>query len=393
MTIPKYIPYGTQDINNEDIKAVNDVLKSDFLTQGPEIKKFEEAISAKVNAKYSLACNSATSALHMACMALNLSEGDTLWTSPNTFVASANCALYCKANIDFVDINPKTFNICIEKLHEKLIESKKNGTLPKILVIVHLTGRPCELDEISKLSKKYNFKIIEDASHAIGAEYKKSPIGSCKWSDITVFSFHPVKIITSGEGGMLTTNNKKLYERLSLFRTHGITKDSKNFKSKASGLWHYEQHLLGYNYRMTDIHAALGRSQLKRIDTFIKKRNDLAITYNSMLKNLSLDLPLLSSKNNLISSFHLYVIRLKEIEDIKRHAKIFKYLRDKGIGVNLHYTPVHLHPYYRSIGFKVGDYPEAELYGKSAISIPIHNKLTKKMQSYVVESIASALNN
>ncbi len=393
MNIPKYIPYGTQDINNEDIKAVNDVLKSDFLTQGPEIKKFEEAISAKVNAKYSLACNSATSALHMACMALNLSEGDTLWTSPNTFVASANCALYCKANIDFVDINPKTFNICIEKLHEKLIESKKNGTLPKILVIVHLTGRPCELDEISKLSKKYNFKIIEDASHAIGAEYKKSPIGSCKWSDITVFSFHPVKIITSGEGGMLTTNNKKLYERLSLFRTHGITKDSKNFKSKASGLWHYEQHLLGYNYRMTDIHAALGRSQLKRIDTFIKKRNDLAITYNSMLKNLSLDLPLLSSKNNLISSFHLYVIRLKEIEDIKRHAKIFKYLRDKGIGVNLHYTPVHLHPYYRSIGFKVGDYPEAELYGKSAISIPIHNKLTKKMQSYVVESIASALNN
>tara|TARA_B100000900_G_scaffold415958_1_gene448126 strand:- start:8499 stop:9680 length:1182 start_codon:yes stop_codon:yes gene_type:complete len=393
MNIPKYIPYGTQDINNEDIKAVNDVLKSDFLTQGPEIKKFEEAISAKVNAKYSLACNSATSALHMACMALNLSEGDTLWTSPNTFVASANCALYCKANIDFVDINPKTFNICIEKLHEKLIKSKKNGTLPKILVIVHLTGRPCELDEISKLSKKYNFKIIEDASHAIGAEYKKSPIGSCKWSDITVFSFHPVKIITSGEGGMLTTNNKKLYERLSLFRTHGITKDSKNFKSKASGLWHYEQHLLGYNYRMTDIHAALGRSQLKRIDTFIKKRNDLAITYNSMLKNLSLDLPLLSSKNNLISSFHLYVIRLKEIEDIKRHAKIFKYLRDKGIGVNLHYTPVHLHPYYRSIGFKVGDYPEAELYGKSAISIPIHNKLTKKMQSYVVESIASALNN
>ena len=388
----EFIPYGTQDINNEDIKAVNLVLKSDFLTQGPEIKKFEEAISAKVHAKYSLACNSATSALHMACMALNLFEDDILWTSPNTFVASANCALYCKANIDFVDINPNTFNICIEKLREKLIKSKKQGTLPKILVVVHLTGRPCELDEIGKLSKKYNCKIIEDASHAIGAEYKKFPIGSCKWSDITVFSFHPVKIITSGEGGMLTTNNKKLYERLSLYRSHGITKDSKNFKSKANGLWRYEQHLLGYNYRMTDIHAALGRSQLKRIDTFIKKRNDLAIEYDSMLKELPLNLPLLSSKDNLISSFHLYVIRLKEKQHIKRHAKIFKHLRDKSIGVNLHYTPVHLHPYYRRMGFKVGDFPEAELYGKTAISIPIHNKLTKKMQSYVVESITSALN-
>lgn len=391
MSSNQFIPYGTQDINAEDISAVNKVLKSAYLTQGPEIEKFEEAVCNKVNSKYSLACNSATSALHIACMALNLSKGDIVWTSPNTFVASSNCALYCGASIDFVDIDSKTLNICSEKLEKKLLYAKNKGKLPKIVILVHLTGRPCELDKIKKLSVKYKFKIIEDASHALGASYKKFPIGCCSWSDFTIFSFHPVKIITSGEGGMLTTNNKRLYKLSKLYRTHGITKNSSEFKLKSNGLWYYEQQLLGYNYRMTDIQAALGRSQLKRLDTFISKRNDIAEKYDLFLKDLPLSLPILSSKDNLLSSFHLYVIRLQEKKHINKHAQIFNYLRSNGLGVNLHYTPVHLQPYYRKFGFKKGDFPEAESYGKTAISIPIHNKLTKKMQLRVVDLIKDSL--
>ena len=388
----KYIPYGTQDINKDDIEAVTSVLKSDFLTQGPEIEKFEEEVALKVGAKHSLACNSATSALHIACMALDLSDGDIVWTSPNTFVASANCALYCGAQVNFVDIDPVTFNLCTKKLEKKLIHAERDDNLPKVIILVHLTGMPCDLQKVKDLSKKYKFKIIEDASHAIGAKYKKSPIGSCKWSDITVFSFHPVKIITSGEGGMITTNSTKLFDKFNLLRSHGITKDSSKFSLKSKGLWIYEQQLLGYNYRMTDVHAALGRSQLKRLDKFVQKRNDIALRYNNMLAELPLNLPLLSSGEQLRSSFHLYVIRLKEKKHLQKHSEIFAKLRDFGIGVNLHYTPVHLHPYYRKLGFKVGDFPESENYAKSAISIPMHNKLTHKLQNYVVDSLARSLN-
>ncbi len=388
-----FIPYGTQDLNSDDIKSVNKVLRSDFLTQGPEIEKFEDAVSKKVNSKYSVACNSATSALHIACMSLNLSDKDIVWTSPNTFVASSNCVLYCNAKIDFVDIDPTTFNICVNSLKKKLIESAKEGNLPKILILVHLTGRPCELDKIKELSKKYKFKIIEDASHAIGAKYKNIPIGSCHWSDFTIFSFHPVKIITCGEGGMLTTNSKKLYKLACMYRTHGITKNEEDFIFKKKGSWHYEQQLLGFNYRMTDIHAALGSSQLKRLDTFVSNRNKIALRYQSMMQDLPLSLPLISKKDKLVSSFHLYVIRLMEKNHIKRHAEIFENLRKKGIGVNLHYAPVHLHPYYKKLGFRVGDFPNAELYGKTAISIPMHNRVTKKIQSYIVESIKSSLLN
>lgn len=391
MTKSKYIPYGRQDIDSTDINAVKKVLNSDFLTQGPEVENFEKEISKKVNAKYSISVNSATSALHLACMALEVGEKDIVWTSPNTFVASANCALYCGAKIDFVDIDISTNNISVEKLEEKLITAKKTGKLPKVVIVVHLTGRPCEMDKIYKLSKIYNFKIIEDASHAIGASYKKSLIGSCKWSDITVFSLHPVKIITSGEGGIICTNNKILNKKCRLLRTHGITRNINDFKYKNQGLWHYEQHLLGYNYRMTDIHAALGKSQLRKIKSFINKRNSIAKKYDHFFEDTHLELPCIENKDYLVSSFHLYVIKLFHDDHIKNHKKIFKNLRKKGIGVNLHYSPVHLQPHYKKLGFSEGDFPNAEKYGKTAISIPIYPKLSLCDQEYVVKSVVEEL--
>ena len=382
------IPYGRQYIDERDVAAVKNVLKSDFLTQGPQVEFFEKDISKRVSSKYAVAVNSATSALHIACLAIGLGKGDILWTVPNSFVASANCGLYCGAKVDFVDIDSKTWNISIESLKKKLLQAKKQKKLPKILIPVHLGGNPSNQQDIFELSKKYGFKIIEDASHSIGASNNGEPVGSCKWSDITIFSFHPVKIITSGEGGVATTNDKYLFKRLNLFRTHGITKNKSDFVSKDTKEWLYEQHELGFNYRMTDIQAALGRSQLKKIDIFIKKRNQIASRYYEFLSGLPLKFQKIDKK--IISSFHLFIIRWEE--DVKiSHEVFFKKLRNEGIMVNLHYIPIHLQPYYKQLGFKKGMFIESENYAESAISIPIYPKLSLSEQKFVSKSISKLL--
>ncbi len=380
-----FIPYGKQTVTKNDIKAVTEVLQSDFLTQGPKVEEFEIKISSYTKSKYSVAVNSATSALHIACLSLGLKKGDILWTSPNTFVASSNCALHIGAKIDFVDINSEDFNIDIDRLEEKLKHAEKKKCLPKILIPVHLAGQPTIQERIYELSKKFGFKIIEDASHSIGASRKGEKVGSCRWSDITVFSFHPVKIITTAEGGIATTNNKQLYEKMCLFRSHGITKDKERFISKDFGDWHYEQQDLGFNFRMNDLQATLGISQLKNLDSFVSKRNDIADSYNRKLNSDLIKTPFVN--NNNYSSFHLYVIRLKNERINKTHKDIFKNLRKSGIGVNLHYIPVHLHPYYKKLGFKEGDFPNAEDYAQSAISIPMFPGLKTKEQNKVIKII------
>ena len=364
------IPYSRQSIQKEDINSVIQVLKSNFLTQGPKVEQFEKSIRKITKAKYSVAVNSATSALHLACISLGLKKNEYLWTVPNTFVASANCALHCGAKVDFVDIDSNTLNISLEKLELKLKNTKKNK-LPKILVTVHFAGLPTMQDEIFKLSKKYKFKIIEDASHSIGAKYKREPVGSCKWSDITIFSFHPVKIITTGEGGMLLTNKKYVAEKSRILRTHGI------IKSKNKG-WYYEQRYLGYNYRMSDIHASLGISQLKRLKKFVSKRNEIATMYKKKLSNLPLDFQKI--EKNVLSSYHLFVIKFKSKRLITNYSKIFNLLKKNKLWINLHYLPLHLHPFYKKLGFKSGSFPEAERYSKKSISIPIFFELSKNMQ-------------
>ncbi len=383
------IPYSRQNISEEDVESVIKVLKSDFLTNGPVIKKFESLCSEKFNAKYCISMNSATSALHVACLSLGLKKNDIVWTTPNTFVASANCALYCGAKIDFVDINSQTNLIDIELLGEKLSKAKKEKKLPKIIIPVHLTGQPTNQEEIYRLSKKYNFKIIEDASHSMGASRNKEPVGTCKWSDITIFSFHPVKIITTGEGGMILTNNTEVNNKAQLFRTSGITREKKYFKNKNLGPWYYEQLVLGYNYKLTDIQAALGISQLKRLNSFVNERNEIAKIYNAELSNLPLKLPHIIKEN--YSSFHLYVIRLENDKIKITHKEVHQKLIEKKIGVNLHYFPVHLHPLYQTIGFKNGMFPEAEQYAREAISIPIFPGLSNVDQEYIVESIRKIL--
>jgi len=382
------IPYGRQSISKNDIKLVVDVLKSDFITQGPILDKFEDNLASKVDAKYAVASNSATSSLLISCLALGLSKGDTLWTSPNSFVASANCALHCGAKIDFVDIDLDTGNISLERLNEKLISAKKTNKLPKIIIPIHYAGQPTNQKEIWKLSKKYGFKIIEDASHSLGAHYQNEKVGSCKWSDITVFSFHPVKIITSCEGGISTTNTKSVKEKMNLYRSHGITKDPSKFTTK-NGPWHYEQQLLGYNFRMSDVHAALGLSQLNRLDSFIKKRNSIAKRYNAKLESSNLQLPFV--KNDTVSSFHLYVVQILNKNFKSAHNKIFKSLRSAGIGTNVHYIPIHLHPYYKKIGFKNGDFPNSEKFSSRALSLPIYFDLTNKEQDFVVDTLLKIL--
>ena len=364
------IPYSRQSIQKKDINSVIQVLKSNFLTQGPKVEQFEKSIRKITKAKYSVAVNSATSALHLACISLGLKKNEYLWTVPNTFVASANCALHCGAKVDFVDIDSNTLNISLEKLEIKLKNTIKKK-LPKILVTVHFAGLPTMQDEIFKLSKKYKFKIIEDASHSIGAKYKSEPVGSCKWSDITIFSFHPVKIITTGEGGMLLTNKKYVAEKSRILRTHGIIKSKNND-------WYYEQRYLGYNYRMSDIHASLGISQVRRLKKFINKRNEIAALYKRELSNLPLDFQQIDK--NAISSYHLFVIKFKSKKLIANYSKIFNLLRKNKLWVNLHYLPLHLHPYYKKLGFKVGSYPEAENYSKKSISIPIFFELSKNVQ-------------
>ena len=383
-----FIPYSCQDINESDINSVVKVLKSPFLTQGPLVKDFEEAIANKVNSKYSVATNSATSSLHLACLALGLKEGDIIWTSPITFVASANCGLYCGAKVDFVDIEPTTGLISIIELEKKLQIANANNNLPKILIPVHLCGTSCEMKEISNLSHKYGFKIIEDASHAIGGKYCSEYVGNCKYSDITVFSFHPVKIITTGEGGIATTNNKEISQKMQDLRSHGITKDKTRFLDKPQGQWSYEQQDLGFNYRLTDIHAALGLSQLKRLDEFIKKRNTIREFYIKQIK--SLPIKSLLVPQNIVSSCHLFVIKLDNKEK-EFHSQIFTKLREANIGVQLHYSAVHLQPYFKRFGFKKGDFPNAELYSRNAISLPIYTKLSIDKQKRVVNTLRNLL--
>ena len=386
------IPYGKQEINQQDIEAVTSVLKSDFLTQGPQVPKFEKLIQQAVNAEFALAVNSATSALHIACLALGVSSGDVVWTTPVTFVASANCALYCGADIDFVDINPKTYNLCAEQLEQKLKHAKVNNLpLPKVVIPVHLCGQPCEMDKIFALGQQYGFMIIEDASHAIGGKYKNNPIGNCEYSDITVFSFHPVKIITTAEGGVATTNNQLLAEKMNLFRSHGITRNKSLMTDEAAdhGAWYYQQVELGFNYRMTELQAALGVSQMTRLDDFVAKRNSLATEYDRLLK----DLPLISPVqiNDSYSGRHLYVIRLKLNEINLSHKEVFNQLREEGLGVNLHYIPVHTQPYYQKLGFKVGQYINAEKYYDEAISIPLFHTMTDEQQHEVVVALTGVL--
>ena len=380
------IPYSRQTLDNKDIKAVVKTLKSAFLTQGPQIQKFEKEISKRTGAKYTAVVNSATSALHVSCMALGFKKKDILWTVPNTFVASSNCALHLGGKVDFVDIDFDTGNISIEKLEQKLFQAKKKNLLHKILVPVHFAGNPTEQDSIFDLSKKYKFKIIEDASHSIGAQYKNEKVGSCRWSDITVFSFHPVKIITTFEGGAALTNKNEIYKKLKMYSNHGITKNKKDFSNKKKGKWYYEQKFLGLNYRMTDVAASLGTSQIKKLNKFVNARNKIANKYAKLLNNKYIILP--NIKNNTKSSFHLYVIKLRD-EYNYLHEKLFNYLRKNKFNVNLHYIPVHLHPYYRKIGYKSGMFINAEKHAKSSISLPIYPGLENKN----INNISKLINN
>jgi UDP-4-amino-4,6-dideoxy-N-acetyl-beta-L-altrosamine transaminase len=383
------IPYGRQDITDDDIDAVVRVLRSDFLTQGPVVPLFEDAVSRSVGAKYAVAVNSATSALHIACAGLGLGPGDRLWTVPNTFVASANCGLYCGAEVDFVDIDPSTWNMSAARLRDKLEAAKKAGELPKIVVPVHFAGHPTDQEQIWNLAQEFGFKVLEDASHSIGASRSGQAVGNCRWSDVAVFSFHPVKIITSGEGGMALTNNEELAVRMRMLRSHGITRDSGRFLERAAGSWYYEQQLLGFNYRMTDIQAAMGLSQLQRLPQYVERRNSLARRYDSKMRDLPLQLPIVEPGSR--SAFHLYVVRVRpEFAGTKR-ARIFEDLRGRGVGVNVHYMPVHLHPFYKRRGFSSGQYPESEAYGNTAITLPLYPKLTDDMQDQVISHVVLAL--
>jgi UDP-4-amino-4,6-dideoxy-N-acetyl-beta-L-altrosamine transaminase len=384
------IPYGRQDIDQDDINSVIEVLKSNFLTQGPVAENFENKVCEYVSARYAVSANSATSALHIACLSLNLGVGDWLWTSPITFVASANCALYCGANIDFVDICETTFTMCPVALEEKLIRAKEENCLPKIVIPVHVCGQSADMKAIKNLSKQYGFHIIEDASHAIGGKYIGERVGCCRYSDITVFSFHPVKIITTGEGGIAVTNRPELAERMRLFRSHGITRDQKLMEAVTDGPWSYQQIALGYNYRMNDISAALGLSQLNKIDKFIRRRRDIADKYNNELTGLPVELP--TESPDCRSSFHLYVVRLKLDQLSISRLEIFSRLRRSGLGVNVHYIPVHTQPYFqREFGFRYGDFPNSERYYEQAISLPIFPKLTPAEQDYAIKSFITAV--
>lgn len=378
------IPYSRQKISEKDITAIVDVLKSDYLTQGPKTPQFEKIVSEYCGVKYGCAVNSATSGLHIACLALGVGEGDIVWTSPISFVASSNCALYCGATVDFVDIDSSSYNMSAIALEEKLILAKKKGNLPKVVIPVHLSGKSCDMGKIHNLSKEYGFKIIEDASHAIGASYKNQKVGSCSYSDITVFSFHPVKIITTCEGGMCMTNDTNIYNLLLRFRSHGITRHAEEMKNKPDGLWYYEQLNLGYNYRLNDLQSVLGISQMKKIDSFIKERNKLASNYDNLFKSTKINIP--KTDSEIYSSWHLYIIRINKDQGFNRNV-IFEKFRNSGIYVNIHYIPIYRQPFYQKMGFKLKDYPEAEKYYKEAISIPIFPGLTNDEQTKVVSLI------
>lgn len=383
------IPYGKQEISQADIDSVIEVLKSDFLTQGPKVSEFETLVAKLCNASYGVAVNSATSALHIACLALNVGENDLVWTSSVTFVASANCARYCGANVDFVDIDPKSYNMSVTALREKLEKADKLGKLPKVIIPVHLAGQSSEMEEIYNLSLKYGFKIIEDASHGIGGSYKGSPIGNCKYSDITIFSFHPVKIITTGEGGMAVTNNLELKNRMDRLRSHGITRFPPEMTHPPDGAWYYQQLELGFNYRITDFQAALGISQMTRLHEFVTRRHEIANYYNELLSDKMVTIPWQHPDS--YSAFHLYIIRLKLDEMQYSHSQIFERFRSAGILVNLHYIPLYRHPYYEKMGFDKKNFPEAEKYYSEAISIPMFPGLTREQQAEIVRVLVNPL--
>jgi UDP-4-amino-4,6-dideoxy-N-acetyl-beta-L-altrosamine transaminase len=383
------IPYGKQDIKQTDIDSVLNVLQSDFLTQGPQGPLFEKIVSDYCGTEYGVAVNSATSALHIACLALGLREGDWLWTSPNSFVASANCGLYCDARIDFVDIDKQTYNMSVEELEKKLAQAKQENKLPKILIPVHFSGQSCDMKKIHSLSKEYGFKVIEDASHAIGGKYLDEPIGGCQYSDITVFSFHPVKIITTAEGGMATTNSKELAEKMQLYRSHGTTRNEKLMTKEADGSWYYQQVDLGFNYRMTELQAALGVSQVQRLDEFVARRHVLQERYDSLLNGLPIIRPYQDKHS--FSALHLYPIQIDLNKVSKNREQIFNELRENGIGVNVHYIPIHTQPYYLQFGFREGDFPNSESYYSRTISLPLFHAMTVEQQDEVCDVLKRVL--
>jgi UDP-4-amino-4,6-dideoxy-N-acetyl-beta-L-altrosamine transaminase len=378
------IPYGRQDISEDDIRAVTEVLRSDWLTQGPAIERFEQQVAQYCGARYAVAVSNATAALHIACLAAQLKPGGVLWTSPNTFVASANCALYCGATVDFVDIDPHTCNMSVDALERKLAQAQRDGGLPDVVVPVHFAGQSCDMARIHALARDYGFTVIEDASHAIGGRYRDKAVGSCAFSDMTVFSFHPVKIVTTGEGGMVLTNSPELVERLRLLRSHGITRDPALMEGAPAGAWDYQQVTLGFNYRMTDLQAALGASQMGRLDAFVARRRQLADRYDHLLAGLGLVLPGRDAQAS--SAWHLYVVRVPG-----ERARVFDTLRRLGIGVNVHYIPVHTQPYYRQLGFRDGDFPAAEQYYRDAITLPLFAAMTEAQQDQVVAALKQAL--
>jgi len=377
------IPYGKQDINQSDIDSVVGVLQSDFLTQGPQVPLFEEAVSNYCGSQHGVAVNSATSALHIACLALSLGKGDYFWTSPNSFVASANCGLYCGAKVDFVDIDEKTYNMSVVELEKKLIQAKKDNKLPKIVIPVHFAGQSCDMKKIYSLGKEYGFSIIEDASHAIGGKYLDKPVGGCQYSDITVFSFHPVKIITTAEGGLATTNSRELSEKMQMLRSHGITRNPSLMNKESEGEWYYQQIDLGFNYRMTELQAALGISQIQRLDDFVIRRNALGERYDKLLDGMALVKP--SQFEDSSSAMHLYPIK------VDNRGEIFKKLREGGVGVSVHYIPIHMQPYYKSLGFKSADFPVSEDYYNRAVSIPLFAKMTENQQDKVIKCLRGSL--
>lgn len=386
----KTIPYSRQNISRQDIKAVIKTLKSDFLTQGPVVPEFENAVAAYCGAKYGVATNSATSALHIALLALDVRPGDRVWTSPNSFVASANSALYCGAKIDFVDIEQQTYNMDTSCLQRKLERAEKLGILPKVVIPVHFAGQSCDMEKIYELSKKYGFRIIEDASHAIGGRYQNEVVGKCQFSDVTVFSFHPVKIITTGEGGMAITNNQGLDQIMRMLRSHGTTVEKASMVTRPSKeIWNYQQIELGFNYRMTDIQAALGLSQLKNLDNFVFRRNKIAQKYNKDLEGLPLTVP--HVREDILSSYHLYPIRIKNQESKKSRFEIYRMLKGEGIEVNIHYIPIHLQPFYSKLGFKRGMFPQSEMYFSDTISLPIFPSMTKRQLNYVINTLQNII--
>jgi len=383
------IPYGRQQISDADVDAVVEVLRSDFLTQGPAVPRFEQAVATSCGAVHAVAVNSATSALHVACVALGVGPGDSVWTTPITFVASANCALYCGARVDFVDIDPRTYNISTERLSERLAAAEREGRLPKVVVPVHLCGQPCDMVAIQGLARRYGFRVLEDASHAVGGTYKDEPIGNGRYSDITVFSFHAVKIVTTGEGGTALTNDETLAARMRRLRTHGITRESAEMTHAPDGAWYYQQLELGFNYRMTDLQAALGASQMRRLEAFVARRRELAARYDRLLAGLPVVRPWQHADG--ASAWHLYVIRLERDRIVRTHRDVFDALRAAGIGVNVHYIPVYTQPSYAGMTFRCGPWPEAERYYAEAMTLPLHAGLTDAQQDEVVSALRRAI--